>query len=229
MNKFYDAYKYLNQLGINKCFADACKNGNLEEAKYLLLSKEIKHNADIHYGEDFGFRDACYEGHFHIVQYLLTSPELKELADIHAQGDLGLILACEKGRFDIVKYLLTSTELKENSNINPLGGGTPLGWACSSNHLDIVKYLLTSPELKEHANLHAEEDEPFKWACRKQHLEIIQYFIFDLDIPITQHIDNYLKESPNEKVENMFKLRDLNKSLKNELNISESKIKKSKI
>lgn len=229
MKNFYEKYSYLNQLGINQSFVDACTNGHLDEVKYLLHSKEIKYNADIHYEEDWAFRNACYQGNLHIVKYLLASPELIEHADIHAQKDLGLILACENGHFNIVKYMLTSTDLKEYASIHAIGPGNPLSWAACNNHLEIVKYLLFSPELKEHSNLHAEKDIAFEWACSKNNLDTIQYFIFDLNIPRSEYINKYLKESPNEHVEKMFKVREINKELTRELKSNSSQVKKNKV
>lgn len=100
--------------------------------------------------------------------------------------------------------------------------------ACAQDDLGEVKYLLTSPDLKEYADIHDDNDYGFKLACFKGYLNIIKFLIFDINIKKTEQIEKYLTKNPNEQVKNMFKIRELNKRLNNELksdNIINKKIK----
>ena len=57
---------------------------------------------------------------------------------------------------------------------------------------------------------------------------IIKFLIFAINIKKTEQIEKYLTKNPNEQVKNMFKIRELNKRLNNELksdNIINKKIK----
>ena len=137
--------------------------------------------------------------------------------------------ACKKGDLKSVKYLLTSHELNEHADIHD-DNDKGFRWACDNGHLDIVKYLSSSPELREHAEIHADYDYGFRWSCANKHkyLETVKYFIFDLNIKITKHIADLLKEDEYREIKNMFAIRELNQSLGKELssnNISKKKIK----
>jgi ankyrin repeat protein len=167
------------------------------------------------------FIDACENGHLEVVKYLLTSPELKKHVNIHVFNDYGFRFACVNGHLNIVQYLLTSPDLKNHANIhsqNDLG----FQWACGKGHIKIVQYLLTSVDLKDHANIHADDDYGFKYVCSNGQLELIKYFIFDMAIKKTKAIIKYLNEHPDEQIEKMFNIRELNDKL--DKNLSSDKI-----
>ncbi len=134
----------------------------------------------------------------------------------HKQLNNQFEYACQNGHLDIVKYLLTSSELKEHANIHT-EEDSGLKLACSNGHLNIVEYLLTSPELNEHADMNSYNDYVFLRAFKNNHLELVQYLIFDRNIKKTKAIDSHFEKNPNEQVENMFKIRELNDKLNQEL------------
>lgn len=126
------------------------------------------------------------------------------------------IRSCKFDWFEYVVYLLTSPELSNHADIhanNDLG----LRLACCRKNFKIVTFLLSSPTLKDHANIHANHDEPFFRIFHHEDLDMIKYLIFDLNIEKTQQIQDYLISSPNLQVESWFELRELNKSLNQEL------------
>jgi ankyrin repeat protein len=135
--------------------------------------------------------------------------------------------ACYQGNLELAKFVLTYPSLKNHANIHA-NDDLSLNHACSEGHLEIVKYLLSSSDLKEHIDIHSDNDIAFRVACSCEQLEVIKYFIFDYNINETKHIKNYLKRKPNEKVENMFKIREVNKNLEKDLSTNqknENKIK----
>ena len=211
----------------------AADHGHNEIVRYLLTSEELKKKSDIHVHDDNVFRLACINGNLPLIKYLLTSPELKEHSNINNCGNnvSGLVQACDHGNLEIVDYLLTSPELKEHADIDRDKDSAFLR-AISKGNLKVVKYLLTSPKLKTHANLHVRKDYAFELALNENNLDILQYFILDLDIPRSEHINNYLKNKPNETVEKLFEIRDLQKELVKEVSDfsnEKSKVKKIKI
>jgi ankyrin repeat protein len=136
--------------------------------------------------------------------------------------------ACYHGNLEQVKFFLTYPNLKKHVNIHA-DDDLAFYHACSEGRLEVVKYLLSSKELKENVNIHTENDIGFRAACACQQLEVVKYFIFDCDIKKTKDIKEYLKRKPNEQVRNMFKIRDINKSLEKELVRNEDLSKKMKV
>ncbi len=222
---YYDKFQASSQVELDQALISACLNDNIDEIKYLLTSKDIKLNANIHADEDFLLRTACRSGNLELIKYYLTSPELKEHANIHAKSNNVFNFACYSNQLDILRYILTSPELKEHANLDIAGFAN----ACGEGHLDLVKYLLTSSELSQHIDLYAEDNRGFRWAVNNNQIEIARYFIFDLKMEKNESIDEFLKENPNEDVEKMFQLASLNKNLDQELNSNNSLSKRLKI
>jgi hypothetical protein len=140
-----------------------------------------------------------------------------------------LIISCGFGNLEEVKYLLTSPELKIHADAETLIDSA-LELSCFRGHLDLIKYLLTSPELKKNANLHAYEHDyihtPFVNALSTNQLKVIEYFIFELNIERRPYMDEYFKYFPNPQVENLFILRDLDKSMPiNEVALENKRLK----
>lgn len=171
---------------------------------------------------------ACEKGDLETVRFLLTSKKLKSNSDIRYFDYMGFISACTYGKLEVVRYLLTSTELKEHADINAQNDFA-IRSTCNTKHLEIIKYLLTSPELKKHANIHASNDDAFKNAYIAENYNVLQYLILDFKIERTHEIDNFIKENPNEDIEKIFAMRNLNKSLNKELAQNEVVGKKLKL
>lgn len=100
--------------------------------------------------------------------------------------------------------------------------------ACLHGDLEVIKYLLTSSDLKQQADIHFQRDVGFKYACQNS-LDIVRFFVFDMNIEKTLTIKQYLKKFPNEQVENMFKLRELNQKLEKELDSANIRNKQIKV
>jgi hypothetical protein len=174
--------------------------------------------------------DACTNNRLEEVRYLLTSPELKRHANIHVLNDSSLIQACANGHFEIVKYLLTSPELKEHACIQAEQNQS-IKMACRNQHLEIFKYLLTSSDLQRKVDIHAHKDSIFILAVKFSRFEFIQYMLFDLNIDLTNPIKGFLhnRTTPTiDKVKHMFRMRELNQKLTNDLDV-ENKVQTKKV
>jgi hypothetical protein len=136
--------------------------------------------------------------------------------------------ACFQGDLEQAKFVLSYPKLKNHADIH-VNDDVAFSHVCSGGHLEIVKYLLSSNELKDKINIHTQNDMGFRQASVAGNLDIIRYFIFDCDIKKNHHINEYLNRKPNQEIENMFKIRELNKSLKKELGSNEELNKKLKL
>lgn len=162
------------------------------------------------------------------IKNLLKNPKLQKNDYYYAILDHSLETSCTYGYFDVVQYVLTSKELSKHANIF-YDDNSPLIQACAGGHLDIVKYLLTSLDLIEHSNLHAKGDQAFKFAAKYKQYDIVKYLIVELNIPKSKEIKDYLISRPDTKIEELFKLRELNKDLEKDLPMNDSKNRKNKI
>jgi hypothetical protein len=178
-----------------------------------------------YYDLNHGLYEACRDNNIEETEYLLNNKDLTSSENIHYNLDSAFLTACQQGHFEIVKLLCTSPWSKEKININANKGEA----IRKVFGLDIVKYLLTSPDLKEHINVHIKKDSAFKSALERKDLDVLSFFIFDLDIDKTPYIEKYLQLMPNNEVEKMFAIRDLNRSLNNELESRADNIKKNKL
>jgi len=136
MNNLFEKFKDKFYVEINMDFINACKNGNLEEVKYLLNSKHLKANANVEYEGFKGFLFACAKGQLNIIDYLIAKESWKY--DFQQHYENALKFACAKGHFEIVKFLLTSDMVKGRDDIIINPGFVS---ACESGEIEIVKYL----------------------------------------------------------------------------------------
>lgn len=130
-------------------------------------------------------------------------------------------VGCVNGEFERVKYLLASPDLSTHAEINFLNHNG-LKCACMHGHIEIVKYLLTSPDLKEHGNIYAGEALAFKYVCMEDNLELKEYIIFDYKIQRNDDINKYLEDFPNELIEKMFAMRELNEQMNKDLFVNDN-------
>jgi ankyrin repeat protein len=193
---------------------------NLELFEEFKDSTELKLNTSL--------TNACEQGDLEKVKFLLTSTRLSNHANVNYFDSIGFICACIYGQLEVVRYLLTSPELKEHANIN-VQNNLAIKRVCFTSHVDVIKYLLTSSELSIHADIHADADDAFKNAYIAQHHNVLQYLILEFKIQRTEEIDKFIKENPNEEIEKMFVLRELNDSLEKELNSDNINNKRIKI
>lgn len=202
-----------SQQEVNSLFSKACNDDDQALIKYLLTSKEMKYNAEIHNSDDYALRTACRKGNLELVRYYLTSCDLTEHANIDVKNNYPFNIACSMDYLELVKYLLISPELKKNSNLDIDGFAN----ACSYGNLDIIKYLLTSSDLKEHIDLYAHDNKSFRWAMENNQYEVLSFLIIDMKMEVNNSLKEYLEFYDNQKVNNFFELAKLNKALKDEL------------
>ena len=84
---------------INKAFRQACMNGNLELAKWLL---KVNPNIDISAKNEHAFRWACMNGHLELAKWLL---EINPYIDITSNSNEAFLGACFNGKLNVAQWL----------------------------------------------------------------------------------------------------------------------------
>ena len=158
-------------------FIEACENGDLEEAKYL-----VAHGADYNDLDDHAFKMACMNGHLHIVQWLCTL----EGVDIHSMyydrcdnEYNAFIFACTGNHLNIVEWLLSF-----DPTMNKYFEQAIL-MSCSHGQLEMVKWLYAN------SNRHLNIDYKWylKWMCQesddyvdpKENVDVIKWLYSKCD------------------------------------------------
>jgi hypothetical protein len=244
MKSFFEEFKNSTKKELNEAFIASCEKGDLDRVRYILNSPELRVNAHILYNNNQGFRIAFEKNQMNVVKYLTSSKELKthsnfefyhtillekacdsndldwfkylvSLTTSSSELSIALNTACYKGKVPMVDYLLTSTEFKGKIIVN----NTVFNEACKKGEVDVFKYLLSS-EWKDNIKIHADNDLSFEICCDEEELKAVQFFIFELNIPKTAYIAEYLQDEPTpfkNMVANLFHKRDLNIQLEKEL------------
>ena len=153
---------------------DACKSGNVDIVRHLVIDKHCDVNpkrrngyTPLHY--------ACEKGSFEIVKILTNHPQ----CNIEAESNFNfrpLHRACESGNVDIVHHLV----IDKHCDVNAKGsdGYTPLHYACEKGSFEIVKILTNHSQ----CNIEAEDnsnDRPLHKACRSRNLDIVHHLVID--------------------------------------------------
>ncbi len=147
-----------------KTFGIACKEGNLDVAKWLYDNVP---GLDISAHKDFAFRMACEYNRIDVIKWLYT---VKPDIDISACGEFALRLACYYGQYKTVKWLVAT---KPNINIH-IDSDYPFVTACVRGHLDLAKFLYKSyPDI----NVQANNFEGFRKACANGHKPVVSWLL----------------------------------------------------
>jgi ankyrin repeat protein len=259
MISFYDEYKDFSKKEINEAFVSACAKADLDRVKYLINSSELLFNAKPSYENNKALMIAFNNNAVDVIKYITNPAEVKKAIDIKSYSSLFLELACkqkdydwvdqllpiakessnhsawrlvhhccEEGNVDMVKYLLNSPTWSNQIHVDA-GIFTS---ACRGDNVELIEYLLNS-KWKDIFDIHEDNDLPFINCCLSQSLETANYFIFNLNIPKTRAISEYLLEDDNEfnkNIEKIFDARHLTQSLDAELHIKDNKpMKKNKL
>lgn len=220
----------VENLSLNSIFYQmglvACANGRKKIIKYLIESPELKNKINREEYISEYFKIACANDHLQVIQYLATNPNVNR-KNLELLFSIGLNHAVRDGRINIVNYFFT--EFKDLIlNDNMVKNGAITNTACEYGELEILKYFYSMNILNKD-NIHQNSDQYFLSAYENNKLEVIKYFILDLDMDKTENIKQLLSEKPNKEIDKMFNLRDLNKSLNNNLEINQPKNKKLKV
>jgi hypothetical protein len=209
---------------INKVYL-ACRTGDIATVKSFLKTIDFK-NSEQKTRDTMLTESIKYE-HVEVLDFLLT--QYKRVGYTHCVGNASQI-ASKMGKLNIIKDMFNKY-FDDNYFNQCLLSGNMIAPAIRNGYLDTVKYLINTDTFQKHLEkkpVHLESF--FLIAYTKKQFNILHYFISDLNIEVTDYINNFIEKSPD--VARLFELKDLNKELNTELKIKEDNqilIKKNKI
>jgi hypothetical protein len=118
-----EQYAELTKEEIDEAYFQACENCDFELIKFLLTSKDIPINADIHYSN--AVLNICMNNKLEILKYLLTSDDLTEKLNVHHSYDYLFRVAHTNQKNDVLEYLIFDFEIKETDLIKIYIGNNP--------------------------------------------------------------------------------------------------------
>lgn len=234
-------YTKLSQADLNNELVKACESGDLELAKYLTTSKDLPFHADIshnkwtavklatasghieivkHFLDDIQnhypnivWQVACQNGQVEILKHLFTTQEFQsEYASIWYYGGLS---ASSTGKTNVLDYFLNSEEFGpfiENEKI-----GDFFSTACAFNHINILGYLVKLSKFIQNNSLHDACNKGMIEACDRNAVDIMKYLIFNLKMNPTTDTKDHLIGAGRDDILNLFKIRELNENLYEDL------------
>lgn len=157
-------------------------------------------------------------GHIETINLLIN--KLNEF-DQYNEGLVSncILDAVINGQLNVIKHFFEDPPLnytKDEANLSK----EVLRQACISDKLDIVKYVIEHPNKHGLNDFNSNHGFIFWTIMENANWDIARYFIFDLNMPKTWALESHLKSrsaEESEKINNMFNIRELNKSLIEEL------------
>lgn len=208
-----------------KLFQSACFSGNLELVKFFIETPYLcEHTNSINIiCQTF---DVLMENHeqkiYPIISYLINEPKLQRASAFESSLVWYLRDAAKFDNLPLFKVLLNTEHTEKKSFLSD----TKL-WenACQHEEFKIIKYIYTTPELKDSFS----SELGFKDACYWNNPNLLSFLIFDYKIENSDEIKRFLAQDYYEDAERMFKLREVNEQLINELSSNQDQTKKPKI
>ena len=191
VNKFFNTiisaktlthqWKHINSMKldtIDSIFAETCKLGFLEYAKYLVNENKI----DIHIYGDYVFVLICYNGHKDVARWLVELGESDGYTkiDIHANNDYAFRYSCLNGHKDVAQWLV---ELGESDGYTKIDihawNEYAFRYSCKYGHLDLAQWLINLGESSGYTkiDIHADNDYAFMCSCKYGHKYIARWLV----------------------------------------------------
>jgi hypothetical protein len=217
---------------LTSMFNTICEKGYLNIVQYLLTSPDTKdsfHN--IHIRDSYWIKKVCENGHFDVAKYLFSSKELTHHAQVHTDDDIAFIASCNCLNKDLIKFFAASKHLKKHANIHAQNDTAFINLCNDYYEFNVMTYSSNRKYMKIMFERYFPGNKANNLADKNLIMEIIEYFIFELNIPQTKNIDDYLNYKANDKDKDDFKKeiklkfdkRDFHNSLQDELVINDDK------
>jgi ankyrin repeat protein len=120
----------------DSAFHDACQNGHLPVAQWLLqIAEEKGHHINISFNNNITFRMVCLNGHLHVAQWLLqVVKEIRQSVDLF---NIAFLYACYKGHLEVAQWLL---QVKPDIDISA-DNEWAFRCACENGYFHVAKWL----------------------------------------------------------------------------------------
>lgn len=194
---------------LSEIFNIACENGDVSTIRRII--KDHPGYIDIESNDGYGFKKACEKGHVNIIDYLIKTKEVVKNIEIDYQENIGFFTACHYGQSEIIKYYFNDKSYQIKKGLI----NTVFIKSCEDYNLEMYK-ILKEYDLLKHINPEWNQYQGFKSACKNEITEITYEIIFNLNLPLSDKLNQWLKEEKYERIINMFKKREMYKHLNNE-------------
>jgi len=195
--------------------------------KYLLTSPKLIRHADINTRHDYLFDHACMTDNLEFIKFILETPNLQRTVPLAASCIKGIQHSAKRNHLEVLKYFEDNLKKAQGFISTPFYQ-TLMQDACASGSLDTFKYL--TQKYCKLTDLNEKDYEKFSKQFQGNHISLIHYLIFDLNIPKTKYVEEFIEKSKiKDEINNLFQLRELNKNLNSELPSLPTLNKKSKI
>ena len=151
----------------------ACKGGNLDLVKYLVIMKKCDPNKEDKTGKK-PLHYAALAGHLSIAKYFIDEKECNATTTDN-EGKTPLHLACEFGKLSMAKYLIKDKGCKPSTATND-GYTSSLHLACRNGHYEVVKYLVENQRC-DPKSYDADGFPAVHLACQSGNLKLVKYLI----------------------------------------------------
>jgi len=204
-----------------------CKNKQSNIVKYIIETKCLIDLINTEKAFERCFQDACTSGGLEIVKYLWDS-NIEELT-VFAIGS-GCREAIQYKHQDIIKLILNHPKSKDFLKYE-LSFPELLQAASEFNNVEALKYIASFPNLMKDGKsyLYDHADKIIYFAIHHENIEVVRFLVCDMDFDKTKDIKQILKQRNNKEINNIFKLKKLNKDLTEELISEASVIKRMKL
>jgi len=218
---------------INIKIHEAIKNDDAIELKQLLLRASSENITGNHDNYNYLLLIASIHGSFDSIKCLLLSSDLSKHADINTRNDQVFNNSCGIGRLDIVKFILETKDLNRiiNKRTTIKNG---LLEASTHNQLEIFKYFAHEYQIGLNIKLTTHYEKCLITAYERENYpriedEIMSYIVFNLSIPKSKKISDYIEKNNAVELNDLFEKREFNESLHSELKPNQLNKKKVKV
>ncbi len=115
----------------NEQFLEACKGGQIEEAKRLVHY----HSVDVHEKDELAFRWACKNGHIKIAKWLVHDHQVN--VHTHDKYEDAFRWACCNGYTEIAKWLVQDHQVDVH-----VCDEDAFKMACENGHEEIINWFI---------------------------------------------------------------------------------------
>ena len=159
-----------NILSVKCIFTEACRNGFLEYAVYLV----DKYNVDIHMDNENAFRICCEYGHIEFAKWLVLLGELvgHTKININIFNNIVFINSCANGYIDIARWLVLLGETDSYNKINNCHANNhAFNLCCYYGHIEIARWLIKLGESDGYDKIDVRAHNNFakKYCCANGH------------------------------------------------------------
>jgi hypothetical protein len=201
----------------------ACANKQGEIVKYIFETDCLIKLINKEKAFERCFQDGCTSGSLDIAKYLLDSTN--EELDIFSISS-GCRELIRHNHQDVFKHVLNHNKAKDFLNYE-VKFPILLQSASEFNNVEAIRYIITFAELMENGQsyLYENADKTLCFAIHYGNVEMVRFLVCEMDLDKNKDVKN----KPNKEIYNIFKLKELNKTLNAELKSENASTKKLKL